>query len=66
MKKKLILSGLLALSVLLSAGGYFGYQYFIENYVLLNQDDVMQLMLEYSQGIEQAYRFGLSSCNKSL
>lgn len=29
----------------LSAASYFGYQYFTENYVLLNQQEAFQIMM---------------------
>lgn len=65
LSKTKIFVSILALS-LLTAASWFGYNYFQEHYILLNQDDAVALLVEVNKLQQQAYMLGLQACNKTL
>jgi hypothetical protein len=60
----------LAVAALLSVGGYFGYTHVSENYVILNPDEQMELLMAVEKYAAQkamgAYHEGKEACNKSI
>lgn len=66
MKKSSLAALVLVVASALGAGGYFGKQYFDENYVLLNQEEIMEINMAVQAYAQSAFAAGKDSCRKML